>query len=326
MTGQSGVGAPGSSSSQASMAFHSLPCPPPTSPPGLTSVGLPPPNLPTPVFQETVSGYIWADLSPPAGSHSARSRPSAWWSDVRPRQAGFLQAVSPPRRRVKHPQLSAADSWGRSSCAQSHRTPCDRTDCSPPGSSVHGILQARALEWSWHFLLEGIFPAQGSNLHLLCLQYCRWVLCHCGEGQGDQQRNQSGKTPSRLLQQKAKLSSKKNKQREGNHEKRGEKERSHKHLQNKRIFPNVKCTDNLMEFTWFSPLRVWLQKIELQSHHHILDLLQLTCRQEERTITSTLRFHGYILNRGRIQTRIQDKLFPSSRKQSCDWAALFTDK
>ena len=26
-------------------------------------------------------------------------------------------------------------------------TPSDPMDCSPPGSSVHGILQARALEW-----------------------------------------------------------------------------------------------------------------------------------------------------------------------------------
>ena len=24
---------------------------------------------------------------------------------------------------------------------------CDPVDCSPPGSSVHGILQARILEW-----------------------------------------------------------------------------------------------------------------------------------------------------------------------------------
>ena len=31
--------------------------------------------------------------------------------------------------------------------AQSCPTPCDRMDCSPPGSSVHGILQARILEW-----------------------------------------------------------------------------------------------------------------------------------------------------------------------------------
>ena len=30
---------------------------------------------------------------------------------------------------------------------QSCLTPCDLTDCSPPGSSVHGILQARILEW-----------------------------------------------------------------------------------------------------------------------------------------------------------------------------------
>ena len=31
--------------------------------------------------------------------------------------------------------------------AQLHLTLCDHTDCSPPGSSVHGILQARILEW-----------------------------------------------------------------------------------------------------------------------------------------------------------------------------------
>ena len=31
--------------------------------------------------------------------------------------------------------------------AQSCPTLCDPMDCSPPGSSVHGILQARTLEW-----------------------------------------------------------------------------------------------------------------------------------------------------------------------------------
>ena len=30
---------------------------------------------------------------------------------------------------------------------QSCLTPCDPMDYSPPGSSVHGILQARILEW-----------------------------------------------------------------------------------------------------------------------------------------------------------------------------------
>ena len=31
--------------------------------------------------------------------------------------------------------------------AQSRPTPSDPMDCSPPGSSVHGIFQARVLEW-----------------------------------------------------------------------------------------------------------------------------------------------------------------------------------
>ena len=34
-----------------------------------------------------------------------------------------------------------------SEVGQSCLTPSDPMDCSPPGSSVHGISQARALEW-----------------------------------------------------------------------------------------------------------------------------------------------------------------------------------
>ena len=33
------------------------------------------------------------------------------------------------------------------SCSISQLCLCDARDCSPPGSSVHGILQARILEW-----------------------------------------------------------------------------------------------------------------------------------------------------------------------------------
>ena len=33
------------------------------------------------------------------------------------------------------------------SVAESCQTLCDLVDCSPPGSAVHGILQARILEW-----------------------------------------------------------------------------------------------------------------------------------------------------------------------------------
>ena len=55
--------------------------------------------------------------------------------------------------------------------AQSYPTLCDPMDCSPPASSVRGILQAGM---GCHFL-QGIFPSQGSNPHLL---HCRWILYH----------------------------------------------------------------------------------------------------------------------------------------------------
>ena len=42
-------------------------------------------------------------------------------------------------------------------------------DCSPPGSSVRGILQARILEWVAMSSSGGIFPTQQSNLRLLYL-------------------------------------------------------------------------------------------------------------------------------------------------------------
>ena len=66
-------------------------------------------------------------------------------------------------------------------CAKSHQsclTLCDPMDCSPAGSSVHGILQARILEWvvttfsrgsSWPRDLTGIS-------YISCMG--RWVLYH----------------------------------------------------------------------------------------------------------------------------------------------------
>ena len=56
--------------------------------------------------------------------------------------------------------------------AQSCPTLCNPTDCSLPGSSVHGILQAGV---GCHSLLPGVFPTQGSNPGL---QHCRQILYH----------------------------------------------------------------------------------------------------------------------------------------------------
>ena len=43
-------------------------------------------------------------------------------------------------------------------------TLCDPGDCSPPGSSVHGILQARILEWVAISFIRGSSPPRDSTL------------------------------------------------------------------------------------------------------------------------------------------------------------------
>ena len=57
--------------------------------------------------------------------------------------------------------------WVHTKSFQSCAALCDPMDYSPPGSSVHGILQVRIVEWV--SLFQGNFPTQGLNLCLLCL-------------------------------------------------------------------------------------------------------------------------------------------------------------
>ena len=53
-------------------------------------------------------------------------------------------------------------------------------DCSPPSSSVYGILQARITGVGCHFLLQGIFPTLGWSLGLLHWQMDSLPLSHLG--------------------------------------------------------------------------------------------------------------------------------------------------
>ena len=62
-------------------------------------------------------------------------------------------------------------------CVQSCLTIWDPMDCSPPDSSVHGILQAWILPWV--ALLQGIFLTQGLNPGLL---HRRRILYHWATG------------------------------------------------------------------------------------------------------------------------------------------------
>ena len=55
---------------------------------------------------------------------------------------------------------------------------CDPMDCSPPGSSVHEILQARILEW---VAISSSISSQPSDRNHVSYISCigRWVLYHC---------------------------------------------------------------------------------------------------------------------------------------------------
>ena len=52
-------------------------------------------------------------------------------------------------------------------------TLCDPMDWGPPGSSVHGILQARTLEGIAMPSFQGIFLTCGSKLHLPASVYIK---------------------------------------------------------------------------------------------------------------------------------------------------------
>ena len=63
----------------------------------------------------------------------------------------------------------------KSKVAQSCPTLFDPMDCSLPHSSVHGIFPGKSTGVGCYFLLQRIFPTQGSNPGLL---HCRQTLYH----------------------------------------------------------------------------------------------------------------------------------------------------
>ena len=63
---------------------------------------------------------------------------------------------------------------------QSCPTLCDPMDCTLPGSSVHGILQSRILEWVAIAFSRGIFLIKVLNPGLLCCRQIPYHLSHQG--------------------------------------------------------------------------------------------------------------------------------------------------
>ena len=72
-------------------------------------------------------------------------------------QADSLPAQLPGKPSVSYAAAAAAKSL------QSYPILCNAMDCSPPGSSVHGDSPGKDTGVDCHALLQGNFPAQGSN-------------------------------------------------------------------------------------------------------------------------------------------------------------------
>ena len=96
-------------------------------------------------------------------------------------------------RRI-NPFLIIKDQKGKKKIivAQACLTLCRPMNCSQPGSSVHGILQARILEWVAISFSRGIFQSQGSNSGSL----------HCGQTLPSELPGKPIKDQGRLLSPK----------------------------------------------------------------------------------------------------------------------------
>ena len=103
-------------------------------------------------------------------------RDSSWPNLHQPQ----ITASKPSFRAIGIDSLSCQDVKMKVLVAQSCLTLCNPTDCSLPGSSVHGILQAQILEWVDIPFLQGIFPTQGLNPGLLHSRQTLYHLSHQG--------------------------------------------------------------------------------------------------------------------------------------------------
>ena len=97
---------------------------------------------------------------------------SLWWT----RKAGMLQSMALQRAGY---DWATELNWYRWKVkvlvTQSCPAVCDPMDCSPPGSSVHGIHQPRMLNWVPISFSRGFFSTQELNPGLL---HCRQILYH----------------------------------------------------------------------------------------------------------------------------------------------------
>ena len=95
---------------------------------------------PPAMWETWIWSLDWEDpLEKEMATHSSILAQRIPWTE----EPGGLQSMG--SQRVRHDWVTSLTLCAKS--LQSCLTFCDPMDCSPPGSSVHGILQARILEW-----------------------------------------------------------------------------------------------------------------------------------------------------------------------------------
>ena len=94
-----------------------------------------------------------------------------WWVRSQPQGHGQVTNSCDLQARCKESYVCSA--------AQSCPILCSIMDCSLPGSSVHGILQARTLEWvAISFSRGSSWPRDLTRISCVsCIG--RWILFHC---------------------------------------------------------------------------------------------------------------------------------------------------
>ena len=122
------------------------------------------------VVISTIAGP-WIPLLPPVIMVTPLSSPSGVCTPSVPSQQNSLQENG--KRLVSFSKHMCA-----CSATQLYLTLCDPMDCSPPGSSVHGILQARILEWVAIPFSRGSSQPRGGTLIFCTSSQILYNLSH----------------------------------------------------------------------------------------------------------------------------------------------------
>ena len=112
------------------------------------------------------------------------SRGSSWprdWTQLSYMAGRFFTILATLR-----PQLHILELFSdlfmkkESEVAQSCLTLCNPLDCNPPGSSVHGIFQARILEWvAISFSRRSFQPRDWTQVaHIIGRRFTIWAMTH----------------------------------------------------------------------------------------------------------------------------------------------------